>query len=360
MQETKIVLGAGFGDESKGSTVQWLCKQAIEEHRKPLVIRFSGGPQSAHTIYSNGIEHICSSFGAGVLLGVPTYYTKNNTSFDPICLINELIVLQKKGITPIFDVSNAPIITPYDVIYNRTSSQILKDGTCGKGVYVSLQREKHFHLNDNPEVILNYCSQWYNIPRNSDFDRAFTNCLLMVRQLNTLLTPEDFDTLIYEGTQGLLLDAEVGFKPNVTATCTGLQTIDAKAGDVYLVTRTYLTRHGNGYDPKIQKEFDKSDETNVWNQFQGNFKTGVLELDLLNYGISAHNLKSTDFNFNLVVTHMDDVITSGKFSYLERNTSHNLLTVSPERVIGTIKDSLNLEFKHSYYSDNKFSQFKTF
>ena len=42
----KVVLGTFFGDEGKGSTVQWLCKKAIAQGKNPAVVRFSGGPQS--------------------------------------------------------------------------------------------------------------------------------------------------------------------------------------------------------------------------------------------------------------------------------------------------------------------------
>ena len=38
-----IVLGSLFGDEGKGNSVQWLCKKALIDGKKPLVIRFSGG-----------------------------------------------------------------------------------------------------------------------------------------------------------------------------------------------------------------------------------------------------------------------------------------------------------------------------
>jgi len=97
--EVKIVLGYTFGDEGKGVTVQWLCKKAIEEGKKPIVIRFSGGPQAAHTVNHNGIEHICSSFGSGVLLGVPTMLY-DNTYIDPISLVKEYDSLVSKGIEP--------------------------------------------------------------------------------------------------------------------------------------------------------------------------------------------------------------------------------------------------------------------
>ena len=76
--------------------VQWLCKKAIEEGKRPIVVRFSGGPQAAHTINHNGIEHICSSFGSGVLLGVPTMLY-DNTYIDPISLVKEYDSLVSKG-----------------------------------------------------------------------------------------------------------------------------------------------------------------------------------------------------------------------------------------------------------------------
>lgn len=85
--EVHIVLGSTFGDEGKGVTTQWLAKRAIGEGKKPCVIRFSGGPQAGHTIINDGVKHICSSFGSGVLLGVPTYIAGGcNTFIDPISM----------------------------------------------------------------------------------------------------------------------------------------------------------------------------------------------------------------------------------------------------------------------------------
>ena len=79
----KIVIGSTFGDEGKGNVVQWLCKQALDVGKKVAVVRYSGGPQAAHTIYCNGIKHICSSYGAGVLLNIPTILS-SSVLIDPI------------------------------------------------------------------------------------------------------------------------------------------------------------------------------------------------------------------------------------------------------------------------------------
>ena len=57
----KIVIGSTFGDEGKGNVVQWLCQQALNAGKKVAVVRYSGGPQAAHTIYYNGIKHICAT-----------------------------------------------------------------------------------------------------------------------------------------------------------------------------------------------------------------------------------------------------------------------------------------------------------
>lgn len=138
--EVKIVLGYTFGDEGKGVIVQWLCKKAIEEGKRPIVVRFSGGPQAAHTINHNGIEHICSSFGSGVLLGVPTMLY-DNTYIDPISLVKEYDSLVSKGIEPKIMMSAFNrIITPHDILAGRENTKVLTDGTCGKGLYPTFKR----------------------------------------------------------------------------------------------------------------------------------------------------------------------------------------------------------------------------
>ena len=83
----KIVLGSLFGDEGKGVCVNYLCKKALNEGLRPLVVRFTGGPQAAHTVAEDGIRHIFSSFGSATLLGVPTLY-RNNALIDPVCIVN--------------------------------------------------------------------------------------------------------------------------------------------------------------------------------------------------------------------------------------------------------------------------------
>lgn len=329
--EVKIVLGHTFGDEGKGVTVQWLCKKAIEEGKKPLVVRFSGGPQAAHTIFNGGTEHICSSFGSGVLLGVPTMYTEE-VYMDPICLMNEFRTLQCKGVSPKLFRGVHRIITPYDVLAGRNNSKVISDGTCGKGIYPTFERYKHgqwtrvsFSL-DKPEYILKCASNYHKIERIPEYDDMFKKaCLEILTEVySDKLSIKDYDVLIFEGTQGLLLDMDCGLYPNVTPSRVGLNGLRSSVlqdAEVYIVTRTYTTRHGNGYEPKIPCPFDLSNkyETNVTNEFQGNFKTGALEVGLLNRAYERHCIdnyvRKYNMSLNLVITHMD--VIDGEFKIAE-------------------------------------------
>lgn len=381
--EVKIVLGHTFGDEGKGVTVQWLCKKAIEEGKKPLVVRFSGGPQAAHTIFNGETEHICSSFGSGVLLGVPTMYTEE-IYMDPICLMNEFRTLQCKGVSPKLFRGVHRIITPYDVLAGRNNSKVISDGTCGKGIYSTFERYKHgqwtrvsFSL-DKPEYILKCASNYHKIERIPKYDDMFKKaCLEILTEVySDKLSIKDYDVLIFEGTQGLLLDMDCGLYPNVTPSRVGLNGLRSsvlKDAEVYLVTRTYTTRHGNGYEPKHRlrepnKLADKY-ESNIDNEFQGNFKTGILEMGLLNRAYERHCIdnyvKKYNMSLNLVVTHMDmtHIIDNEEYSiyswdYLDNSGSPHYNIHGKEKILDTLVDNLCYVPDHIYYNDSVESNIK--
>jgi adenylosuccinate synthase len=343
--EKKIVLGALFGDEGKGVCVHTLCKKALDEGKRPLVVRFCGGPQAAHTVDFNGMRHIFSSFGSGTLLNVPTLY-KNTALIDPICIVNEYNVLIDKGITPKFNVSAAKIITPYDVEFCRNDKKTLSDGTCGKGVYAALVRSnsrQSFTMSDNPQEILSSAVKYYNTTHCKEFDEMFLSAFETVKKLQSEIHINDYDTIIYEGTQGLLLDADLGFQPFVTATNTGLQTFSAEElenAEVYLVMRTYLTRHGNGYSPKQVENYDLNDETesNVFNGFQGDFKTGVFDFDLLNEAFKRHGLKNyKSVKYSLFITHLDTIEKNGRLIYAKDKKLTEINFESQEQIKNIFK-----------------------
>lgn len=373
--EVKIVLGHAFGDEGKGVTVQWLCKEAIAQGKKPIVVRFSGGAQAGHTIVNNGITHICSSFGSGVLLGVPTAYTES-FYFDPICFMREYKHLKRKGIKPIYALPDeCCIVTPMDVFAGANDQKVRKDGTCGKGIYKAFKRSEdngtYDTINDYDEGYANKIydnAKEYYAMQDIGCRRMFTTAYDKAIAGNSVLFLSNYDVIIFEGSQGLLLDMDCGFYPHVTPSHTGLAGVPTwylQDAEVYLVTRSYLTRHGNGYEPKFKHGLDlsKKYESNVENEFQGRFKTGALETSLLNLAYQRHCIDNMvakyNLSLNLVVTHMDvigDTWLCEQGALCEYETKR----LKTSTVLNAIRCSLDYKPDHVYFNDSVESNIKRF
>ena len=379
--EIKIVIGSTFGDEGKGNVVQWLCKQALAEGKRVAVLRYSGGPQAAHTICNNGTKHICSTYGSGVLLDVPTYLGPN-VFVDPISAKKERQSLYSKGI-------NSPIlrtfypyffnfITPYDVYFNQHDPETLRNGTCGKGVNAAYERINCMPIHERPEDNLEQSYLYYRDYKNMDIElpdnlkQEYINSYKWFsRTAISSLNELDYDVLILEGSQGLLLDAECGFNPHTTPSRVGLNgcktfinsnsTIEA-----YFVTRTYTTRHGNGYDPKFPITIpDWKYESNIDNQFQGKFKTGMLEIKLLQRAFDRHNIINTCKEYKisprLVVTHTD-LIDKDVIHSFAPDDNRMVIFNNTEEALKVLMHELDgyLDPQAVYYSDNPYSDIKQY
>lgn len=322
MNKNQIVLGSLFGDEGKGATVQFLCKEKIKKGIIPLVIRFSGGPQAGHRVMYDGIDHVCSLTGSGVLLDCPTYLDKA-VMIDPISLMKEVESLQQFNINPqIYVNPYCRVIVPDDIYRNQTNAKTQKDGTCGCGIYECFKRNLEHPdtlgaiacATVDPEDYVELFGVTHNV------DLFIKACKWMdkychIRKLEEI--EDNYGTLIFEGSQGLLLDMEHGFMPNCTPSKVGLNGIPEKylqGAEVFLVMRSYLTRHGNGYDPIgesfVREHFHNLEEpTNLDNGPQGQFKLGVLDLDLVIRSFDRNHLDNYErmysIEYNAVVTHMD-------------------------------------------------------
>jgi len=133
-----------------------------------------------------------------------------------------------------------------------------------------------------------------------------------------------FDTFIFEGSQGILLDQNYGFFPHVTRTNTTSQNAmelikkhDLGLPDVYYITRVYLTRHGNGpmaNEGSALELINIDKETNVLNGWQGNFRKSLLDLDMINYALQCDANYSALCPKHLVVTCLDQLVGPLKVS----------------------------------------------
>lgn len=345
-----IVLGMAFGDEGKGATTQWLCRQALKYGRKPMVVRFNGGAQAAHTVVLDGERHICSTYGSGVLLGVPTFLSQD-FFFDPICAWNEFKTLESR--LPALTVHpDCRVVTPYDTLAGINNVKVVKDGTCGKGIFQTFSRYRHGDFTniltkkDNEDFLrmfLYQVRQYYHVEKDCTLEDLFVHSMLgFPLTVSQELPVADDAELVYEGAQGLLLDMDYGFYPNVTPSHTGLDNLDGDTLDnanVYLVTRTYTTRHGNGYEPRHPLSWNLTGkyETNVKNEYQGRFKTGVLDFDLIDKAINRHHLdvwqRKHQLQYHLIVTHGDVALQHGYIEYLRHDQLHREAIASKDDLV---------------------------
>jgi adenylosuccinate synthase len=339
--KAQIVVDLGFGDAGKGITTDYLCSKSSN----PIVVRFSGGQQAGHTVILDGKKHIHSSYGSGTLRGVPSYFSEHCT-FSLNAMHNEFRVLREIGINPkLFIHPLAKVTTPYDIAYNRVRERQLGHGSCGWGIAATMKRnlETGYKLTaldmQYPEIFRQkllkikeyYASKTYREDLNlKQYDEEvamnesnFIKLVPLAYQMFTVANYdmlENYEDLIFEGSQGIMLDMDHGIFPHVTfANTTSKNALeicsklspkypnDSKEVEVFYVTRCYQTRHGAGWMSNNQQIelINNKEEINVHNEWQMNFRIGELDYDLLNYAIEVDTLYAPRLQRNLVVTCLD-------------------------------------------------------
>lgn len=325
---TSIVIGLCFGDEGKGNVVSSLCRS-----KNDLVVRFNGGHQCGHTVVKNGYRHVFSTFGAGTLNGAPTYISQYCT-FYPKAFYNEMAALIENGHRPVCYIHPlAMVTTPFDVYANQTNEANKKHGSVGVGFGATIARNEQtpFKLyaidltyRDLLVSKLKRIAEYYGVndPEVMIVDFLMYVDAMMVRfgnihDLN--IEPlskikDDYTHIIFEGGQGVMLDMDFGFFPNVTRSNTtsknAMQLIkDEGFGqpEVYYVMRSYLTRHGNGFMPNESEGLNFEDLTNTTHEFQGPLRQGYHSSEQIKYALKCDYIYSGN-NYQrktLVITCLD-------------------------------------------------------
>lgn len=306
-----VVIGANYGDEGKGHVTDWLA----EAHS--LVVRFNGGAQAGHTVVTpGGKRHVFHHFGSGTYAGARTYLSRFFV-VNPILFVQERDVLRDARLPhyPVVYVDpECPVTTPYDMLLNQEAEKARgkRHGSCGVGVNETITRhalEPYRLTYDelfNPKKFkakLDKIRTEY-VPMRADFlelkspipylfDHGLEFAFLhdVEQMINSACTVVNFsqvtegmswDSVIFEGAQGLRLDEDAPGFPHVTRSKTGLTnvvTLLKETGkgevDVYYVTRPYITRHGNGpllHEVPTPPYPSIVDDTNVPHPYQGSMR----------------------------------------------------------------------------------------
>ncbi len=333
---THCVIGLGYGDEGKGATTDALVRQS----QRPLVVRFSGGHQAGHTVIGEDDQpHVFSNFGAGSLAGAPTFWSRYCT-FHPVGYANEFDALCTRGPAPeLIADGRCPVTTPYDLLYNRNRETKLRHGSCGLGFGTTVARHEGPHKLHVQDLLNDFVLQQklrsvalYYEKLGATFDaavleRALADFHAAIAEVRRSLRVTDarsffwdlpYDTIIFEGSQGVLLDQEFGYFPHVTRAHTTSRNAFALCQahglpkpQVHYVTRCYQTRHGNG--PLTNESLpglglrDTPEETNVYNPWQGHQRRTLLDVDQLRYALACDSHYAGTARREVVVTCLDQL-----------------------------------------------------
>lgn len=357
----EVVIGANYGDEGKGLFTEYLCRN----RPKSIVVLSNGGCQRGHTV--NNVEldirHIFSHFGSGTLLGIPSIFSKTFL-LNPIRFVNEKLELKQLGIdVQSYRAPDCILQLPCDMYINQSLEAYRNDtkhGSCGWGIWETIVRNEKRPLLFNDFEKMSYSNKYEyylnelntgvnerliskNISFNSsildiikskpfidhfiqDFEYMASECKCL--ESNDILENsyvKDFETIIVENAQGLLLDkyyapTDGNFRTDIHSTpsdCGIIGAIKAVGNGIEksnvtanYITRTYFTRHGRGPFPEESNGIFFNDRTNIHNQYQESLRFGPMNISAIDRMMSRINADTSRCSYindsNIVVTHCNE------------------------------------------------------
>lgn len=282
-----VVIGASYGDEGKGRTVDWLVKNTGAEY----VVRPNGAGQATHTVSNENGDFVFGSLGAGTLSGattvigryayvnpwflVPEYQSYVNPELDvsaPWPPGTPAIVSHESRPLPKVQIDFRACVALYeDIALNQVrelSRGEARHGSCGHGLNEAVQRSKTHPIRWQ-DVLAGKFDSLYNSVRETYLPTVLTPELLEVAKRHNIdwvfndpdirevynmrlrrmqelvqkptfygvlwerlhpyagVSAAKFRPLIHEMSQGLALDQRSSDFPHVTNSNTGLDNVVA-------------------------------------------------------------------------------------------------------------------------------------
>lgn len=350
MKKYEIVIGGNAGDEGKGTVTATYTKHAEGPVMNVLT---NGGAQRAHTIFLPEAELQVTNkhFGSGTAYGADNFFSEwfilNPVQFV-IEYSKDFIDNHFKEVT-FYRHPRCMWSTPWDmmagIIINKG-----KFASCGMGIWETILRYKSMNtytlsafMAMTPEQRNEYIRQikdyyakrlssgipeefrdaWFNEGMKTHF---ISDCQFMVDHTISCARPsfDGYEKVILENGQGLLLcdrgldesDRTPSLTDSYLAKSLLTQQYNVSPDDITLhyVTRPYFTRHGKGMlelGECSSLTSDLKQDTNVWNEFQGDFRYGKLDIAALKSRILHDN---SHYDMVLEVTHCDEMDRVKEFS----------------------------------------------
>ena len=279
------VVGAQWGDEGKGTLVDWLSGRA------DVVVRFQGGHNAGHTLVIDGTTYKLSLLPSGVVRKGKLSLIGNGVVIDPWALLEEIERLRAQGVAIGIEslriAENAALILPLHGELDRAREAARegseqgtgKIGTTGRGIgpaYEDKAARRAIRICDlaDPEALpakVHELLIHHNALRRGFGVEEVDGGVLLAKL--TALTPKLLPfaepvwlrlaelkragrRILFEGAQGTMLDVDHGTYPFVTssntvaaAAASGSGTGPDSVGFVLGICKAYTTRVGSGPFP---------------------------------------------------------------------------------------------------------------
>lgn len=332
-----VLVDLGFGDAGKGLFTDYFARAGAG-----LVVRYNGGAQAGHNVVTpDGRHHTFSQLGAGTFVaGVRTFLSRHMV-VHPTALLVEARALAEQGVGDALErlrvSESALLVTPYHQAANRLrelARGAARHGSCGVGVGEAVEAalaepQDRLVAGDlrQPEVcgeklarareqvrlalrpILGALPASPALERERaalDDDGVGPAWLERARALAAtgVLAPDEaladelarVEACVFEGAQGVLLDATRGFLPHVSwSRCTlddALELLRDFAPQAQVerlgLLRTHAVRHGAGPLPTESGTLaGLVQEHNADNPWQGPVRYGHFDGVLARYAVEV-------------------------------------------------------------------------
>lgn len=329
MSVTALV-GAQWGDEGKGKTIDILASQA------DMVVRAQGGSNAGHTVVADGITHKLRLIPSGILYPNTVCVVGNGTVIAPPVILKEMAQLKENGVSlkNLKIDARAHVILPYHIAIDTLSEKTRGAGDIGttkngigpcymdkaerSGIRIidlitpEVFKEKLFKNVENKNKLLKYVYGGEEMDAQAIYDEYCG----YAEQLKPFVT--DTSVLIYdaikagknvlfEGAQGTLLDIDVGTYPFVTSShptaggfCEGSGVGPTLIDNCLGVAKSYITRVGKGPFPTELNDEIGDRIRNVGGEF-GTVtgrprRTGWFDAVIIRYAVRVNGLTSLAIN----------------------------------------------------------------
>lgn len=353
MKNVNVVLGAFYGDEGKGKIIDYLSRDA------KYAVRFSGGNNAGHTIFTDGKKFAFHLLPSGILNKNIKAILGNGVVIDPKVLIEEINNLKENGYSTdnLYISEKAHVIFPYHIAMDIMQEEIRKDkiGTTKRGIgpaycdkyersgirmedFISRRFKELLKVNVKNKNLILKANKQAKLDFNSIYKEYKEYAKILkpyVTDTTTMLHKaiEKSENILCEGAQATLLDIDFGSYPFVTSSNPTIGGVSTGTGigaryinEVIGVIKAYSSRVGEG--PYVTELLDATGDKirELGHEYGTTTKRprrcGWLDIVALNYAIRINGMTSIALNHLDTVGKLDKIKICVAYLYKGKKTEY--------------------------------------